>query len=123
MSALVHLAYGSPADSGSTTGRSGESPVACYCEAMPIYEYACQECGAEFEFLVLPPANDACACPACNSGKIERMLSRFAVSSEGIRDANWKSARKKGMKVGLEKQIEDTQYKHRVLKETDTSGS
>ena len=89
---------------------------------MPIYEYECQGCGNQFEFLVLPPAKDAPACPSCKSAKLERMLSRFAVSSEGIRDANWKTARKKGMKVGMEKQIEDTKYKHKVLKETDTTG-
>ena len=93
-----------------------------YCEAMPIYEFECQGCGNQFEFLVLPPAKGAPTCPSCNSDKLERTLSRFAVSSEGIRDANYKAARKKGMKVGLDKQIEDTKYKHRVLKETDQSG-
>jgi putative FmdB family regulatory protein len=89
---------------------------------MPIYEYKCQECGNQFEFLVLPPAKDASACPSCKSDKLERMISRFAVSSKGIRDANWKAARKNGMKVGLEKQNEDVKYKHKVMKETDQSG-
>lgn len=47
------------------------------------------------------------------------MLSSFAVSSDSIRDRNWKAARKKGVKVGLEKKREEEKYRHRVMKETD----
>lgn len=49
---------------------------------MPIYEYTCKKCGAEFEELVsaqdeLPP------CPKCRSGKVEKLMSACAVKTEG----------------------------------------
>jgi putative FmdB family regulatory protein len=61
---------------------------------MPIYEYLCRACGHEFELLVLP-SSVAPACPACEAPDLERVVSGFAVSSEGIRTANIQSAKKK----------------------------
>ena len=118
----VPLVHGDRPAFGHAAGCWRKVPAAWYREPMPIYEYECQECGNQFEFLVLPPAKDAPACPSCKSANLRRMLSRFAVSSESIRDANWKAARKRGMKVGIEKQTEDAKYKHKVLKETDSKG-
>ncbi len=43
---------------------------------MPIYEYACRECGHHFETLVR--SGDAPACPSCRSGSLDRQLSVFA---------------------------------------------
>lgn len=100
-------------------GSNGEESGAWYRERMPIYEYECQECDNEFELLILPSTKDTPRCPECKSEKIERTVSRFAMSSESIRDANWKSARKKGMKVGLDKQREEVKYQKKVLDETD----
>jgi putative FmdB family regulatory protein len=59
---------------------------------MPIYEYECRQCGHQFELLVL--RGTVVACPACGSGELERLLSGFAVSSEGIRQANVQAARR-----------------------------
>lgn len=59
---------------------------------MPIYEYECRGCGHQFELLVLK--GTVAACPSCESQDLERLLSGFAVSSEGIREANIKSARR-----------------------------
>ena len=59
---------------------------------MPIYEYECRECGHRFEQLVR--ASGAPACPACQGHDLERLLSLFAVSSEGTRSANLNSARR-----------------------------
>lgn len=46
---------------------------------MPLYEYRCLACEAEFECLVrdgvAPP------CPSCGSQSLERLLTAFAVSS------------------------------------------
>ena len=65
---------------------------------MPIYEYRCRACAHTFETLVR--TGDAPACPACGVGDLERMLSLFAVNSEGTRQ----SARTKSMATGVQRQ-------------------
>ena len=68
---------------------------------MPIYEYQCRGCGKEFEQVVLPKATPRC--PACAGEDLERLLSHFAVSSEGTRQTNLASARKLARKVQRDK--------------------
>ena len=46
---------------------------------MPIYEYACRDCGTRFEKIVYRSTTQEC--PSCNSGDLERLLSTFAVAS------------------------------------------
>lgn len=46
---------------------------------MPIYEYACRQCGAEFEALVR--SGTAPECPGCHSTQLEKKLSVFATAS------------------------------------------
>src|SRR5262245_53022549 len=46
---------------------------------MPIFEFTCRSCGAEFEVLVRGP--EAPACPACQSLSLERTLSMFSVAT------------------------------------------
>lgn len=43
---------------------------------MPLYDYHCPACGADFELLVR--ASTAPACPHCRATDIERQLSRIA---------------------------------------------
>lgn len=53
-------------------------------EQMPIYEYACQDCGARFE--LVRPMKDADApigCVKCKSERTGRMLSLFYAQSGG----------------------------------------
>jgi putative FmdB family regulatory protein len=46
---------------------------------MPIYEYACQECGEEFELLVSSERSaDLQTCPQCASDRLTRKFSAFA---------------------------------------------
>jgi putative FmdB family regulatory protein len=45
---------------------------------MPLYDFRCRGCGAEFEALVRPPAVPTC--PTCASADLERLLSGFSVS-------------------------------------------
>ncbi len=46
---------------------------------MPLFEYRCAECGAEFEKLVRNPGAGAeITCPVCSSRKLDQMLSTFA---------------------------------------------
>lgn len=48
---------------------------------MPLYEYRCPACDREFELLIR--GSVVPACPTCGSTEIEKILSMFAVSSEG----------------------------------------
>lgn len=49
---------------------------------MPIYEYRCDQCGAEFEELTLSAHGGAAVtCRACESRRVTRLLSAFAVQS------------------------------------------
>ena len=43
---------------------------------MPIYEYACADCGHRFEELIL--ADEKPLCPECESASAEKQLSAFA---------------------------------------------
>ncbi|MBN1306787.1 MAG: zinc ribbon domain-containing protein [Chitinispirillaceae bacterium] len=45
---------------------------------MPIYEYSCRDCGAEFEELVSLAAKENPACPSCRSERTERKISTFS---------------------------------------------
>ncbi len=40
---------------------------------MPIYEYQCEKCDRNFEFLI--EGDDKAACPKCDSKKVQRQLS------------------------------------------------
>ena len=46
---------------------------------MPIYEYRCGECGAEFEKLV--GSQSVVACPSCASGRVIRRISLVGIKS------------------------------------------
>ena len=45
---------------------------------MPIYEYACQSCGNEFELLVR--SDTTLECPSCHSDHLDKQLSVFATA-------------------------------------------
>jgi putative FmdB family regulatory protein len=48
---------------------------------MPIYEYACQDCGSAFELLVR--SSTVPECPQCHSQQLAKQLSVFATASTG----------------------------------------
>ncbi|MDP1902335.1 MAG: zinc ribbon domain-containing protein [Rubrivivax sp.] len=52
---------------------------------MPIYEYACHECGRKFEMLVR--SDTVPACPNCQSKDLEKMLSVFATADAAAQAA------------------------------------
>ncbi|MEI8031527.1 MAG: zinc ribbon domain-containing protein [Comamonadaceae bacterium] len=63
---------------------------------MPIYEYACGDCGNAFEALVRSDTTPEC--PTCHSTKLDKLLSkrgvksrsRSALSQKGLIDATFK---------------------------------
>ncbi|UCH79557.1 MAG: zinc ribbon domain-containing protein [Candidatus Coatesbacteria bacterium] len=48
---------------------------------MPIYEFRCEKCGAEFERLRRPEEEEPVTCPACRAQDCRKLISRFATSS------------------------------------------
>ncbi|MDJ0830872.1 MAG: zinc ribbon domain-containing protein [Desulfobacterales bacterium] len=57
---------------------------------MPIYEYHCEKCDRDFEYLVL--GNDNPDCPNCNSKKVSRLMSICGFVSKGNGGQTVKSA-------------------------------
>ena len=78
---------------------------------MPIYEYQCEKCGHQFEFLVLPTSS-APECPTCHAQDLQKLISLCAVSSEGTRQNHLTRERKKYSKVNKEKQYEEHKQIH-----------
>ncbi len=48
---------------------------------MPIFEYRCASCGAEFEKLMR--SGDTPECPSCHSAKLNKKISVFATATQG----------------------------------------
>jgi putative FmdB family regulatory protein len=46
---------------------------------MPLYEYACADCGKRFEVLMREGVTPGC--PSCRSARVEKQLSAFAVGA------------------------------------------
>ncbi|MBI3782530.1 MAG: zinc ribbon domain-containing protein [Deltaproteobacteria bacterium] len=46
---------------------------------MPIYEYRCEKCGTEFEELTSTADSNSICCKHCDSRRVTRVLSAFAV--------------------------------------------
>jgi len=52
---------------------------------MPIYEFACEQCGEKFEELVpLGADGNGLSCPACQSSDIRKMMSAFGISGSAL---------------------------------------
>ncbi len=49
---------------------------------MPIYEYHCENCGKNFECLIIG-ADDPADCPTCGSNRAKRLMSACGFVSKG----------------------------------------
>jgi putative FmdB family regulatory protein len=52
---------------------------------MPLFEFACRECGHRFETLVL--GTRVATCPACGSTMLEKLVSAFATRASRTRQS------------------------------------
>src|SRR6266568_5981365 len=57
-----------------------------YTQVMPIFEYVCRECRHQFELIV--NGNSKVACPSCQSRRLEKQLSVFALNSKANATTN-----------------------------------
>ena len=51
---------------------------------MPIFEYACDDCGTQFEKLVRRSEANAVRCPSCGQDHLTTQYSTFAAKTNGI---------------------------------------
>jgi putative FmdB family regulatory protein len=51
---------------------------------MPIFEYQCRECGAKFERILSSAAVEV-VCKKCESPRVDKLLSTFAVSGTSLK--------------------------------------
>jgi len=77
---------------------------------MPIFEYRCNACDSQFELLIRGSAVPTC--PSCGATSLERLISLFAVSSEGtnLRNRETLGARQRVKAQANRKESEH--YKH-----------
>ncbi|MFN2446935.1 MAG: zinc ribbon domain-containing protein [Vicinamibacterales bacterium] len=75
---------------------------------MPIYEYRCRRCSAEFETLVR--AGSTPQCPQCAGQELERLLSLPAIKSEGTHALAMKAAKKRDAHRQVEQTRERVEY-------------
>lgn len=75
---------------------------------MPIYEYACEQCGNEFELLVR--GKEKAACPKCESVKLERRVSLPAIKSDTTHGLALAAAKKRDKKQAYENAMTQIEY-------------
>jgi putative FmdB family regulatory protein len=76
---------------------------------MPIYEYICRSCEADFESWVRKET-DTPSCPECQSTNLEKQLSRPRVHSQGRKDRSMRAAKKRDASQAKENAYTQQQY-------------
>ena len=77
---------------------------------MPLYEYACQACDHQFELLIR--GSIVPTCPSCGATSLERMLSLFAVSSDGTQQRSRQTLGAHQRQKSQQDQKERSHYRH-----------
>lgn len=75
---------------------------------MPLYDYACDACGARFELLVR--AGAAPACPTCGSEALERLPTLPAVRSSTTHANAMRAARRRDAAQAKDRAHEQAKY-------------
>jgi putative FmdB family regulatory protein len=82
---------------------------------MPIYDYKCRVCGAQFEELV--KLGQSPNCPSCDGTDLEKLLSLPAVSTDKTRKRNAGIARRRADGVRKEQQHAQAEYERNYIKD------
>ena len=77
---------------------------------MPMFEYRCLSCTQVFERLVRAHVPEAIQCPSCQSEKLERLLSAFAVDSAAGRQKNLTQGRAAAKLANRDKQVAEAEH-------------
>jgi putative FmdB family regulatory protein len=77
---------------------------------MPLFEYRCLACHDEFELLIRGSAQPIC--PSCGATSLEKILSTFAVSSDGTQTRSRERLGAQQRAKAASNQAERTFYKH-----------
>jgi putative FmdB family regulatory protein len=77
---------------------------------MPLFEYRCLACHAEFELLIRGGAQPVC--PSCGAVSLEKLLSMFGVSSEGSQLRSRERLGARQQEQSRRNQTEREFYKH-----------
>ncbi len=64
---------------------------------MPIFEFECRSCGHIFEQLIIH--STTAECPSCHGRDLERLVSMFAVDSDGTRTAARRDGRRRSAQL------------------------
>lgn len=64
---------------------------------MPIYQYQCEDCNEEFDYLVVH-SDDTPTCPNCSSIKLKKQMSVFSVGSSKVNQSPCKKNESPKMK-------------------------
>jgi putative FmdB family regulatory protein len=76
---------------------------------MPIFDFACQACGEEFETWVRK-RDETPTCPACESTEVEKLFSPATVHGEGSHDKAMRAARKRDQVQARDRYHERRRY-------------
>lgn len=77
---------------------------------MPIYEFACADCGHQFERLIRSGDVAPDRCPSCASEGLERLFSLPGVQTDHTRQNALASAHRRKAKIGRERVEEQRKY-------------
>ena len=75
---------------------------------MPIFEYHCNACDADFELLVRKGSEPACE--ACGSTNLRKLLSLPAIKSETTHALAMKAAKRRDRSQGMEREAAQAEY-------------
>jgi putative FmdB family regulatory protein len=91
--------------------------AAAYDAAMPLYDFRCRSCAAEFE--ATAPFGGLAPCPECGAEDVERLLRPFA-GPFTIRPRGYAARKSDGARAAREEQRAERKEARRQAREQDS---